>query len=150
MAGLGRTDGIGPPDPRTIRDGSKNSENARHAHRPDPRHPWCPSARASSAPRTPETLASRGDLATWTGPSGDPAAVRDQFADLAPVCKTILGAEHPDPLDSGNLATWTGRAGDPADKAEIFCRLGLKLTYHPGTSEHRERHPGSKPDIGQL
>ena len=76
--------------------------------------PWCPSARASSAPRTPETLASRGDLATWTGPSGDRAAVRDQFADLAPVCKTILGAEHPDTLDSGNLATWTGWAGDPA------------------------------------
>jgi hypothetical protein len=24
MAGLGRTDGIGPPDPRTIRAGSKN------------------------------------------------------------------------------------------------------------------------------
>jgi hypothetical protein len=42
MAGLGRTDGIGPPDPRTIRDGSKNPENARHAHRPDPRHPLVP------------------------------------------------------------------------------------------------------------
>jgi len=40
----------------------------------------------------PETLAARGDLATWTGLSGDPAAARDQFADLAPVCKRILGS----------------------------------------------------------
>jgi hypothetical protein len=47
--------------------------------------PWCPSARASSAPRTPETLAARGDLATWTGLPGDPAAARDQLTDLLPV-----------------------------------------------------------------
>jgi hypothetical protein len=68
-----------------------------------------------------------------------------------PLCEGILSTEDPETLVArGDLATWPRRAGDPADKAEIFCRLGLKLTYHPGTSEHRERHPGSKPDIGQL
>jgi hypothetical protein len=35
--------------------------------------PWCPSARASSAPRIPETLVARGDLANRTGRAGDPA-----------------------------------------------------------------------------
>jgi hypothetical protein len=92
MAGLGRTDGIGPPDPRTIRDGSKTPENARHAHRPDPRHPLVPLCEGVLGTEDPETLAARGDLATWTGLSGDPAAARDQFADLAPVCKRILGS----------------------------------------------------------
>ena len=139
MAGLGRTDGIGPPDPRTIRDGSKPGRcPARSSPRPAS-FPWCPFARASSAPRTPETLAARGDLATWTGLSGDPAAARDQFADLAPVCKRILGSEHPDTLDTcGNLATWTGRAGDPAaarDQLTDLLPVGERVLgpEHPET-----------------
>jgi hypothetical protein len=73
--------------------------------------PWCPSARASSAPRTPETLASRGDLATWTGQAGDPAAARDQLTGLLPA-GSGLDPEHPETLTiSNNLAPWSGRAG---------------------------------------
>jgi hypothetical protein len=98
---------------RPIREQSETAvrtrKMARHAHRPDPRHP------------------------------------------LVPLCEGVLSTEDPETLVArGDLATWTGRAGDPADTAEIFRRLGLKLTYHPGTSGHHERHPGSKPDIGQL
>jgi site-specific DNA recombinase len=29
------------------------------------------------------------------------------------------------------------RGADPADKAEVYSRLGLTLTYHPGTRQSR-------------
>ena len=66
-----------------------------------------------------------------------------------PLCEGILSTEDPETLVArGDLATWPRRAGDPADKAEIFRRLGLKLTYHPfrrpvprcpGAANHHDR-----------
>ena len=124
MAGLGRTDGIGPPDPRTIRGGSKNAENVRHAPRPDPRHPLVPLCEGVLGTEDPETLAARGDLATWTGQAGDPTAARDQFTDLLPVRERVLGPEHPDALTvRGNVARWTGEAGAPAAARNLFAKL---------------------------
>jgi hypothetical protein len=111
--------------------------------------PWCPFARASSAPRTPETLAARGDLATWTGRAGDPAAARDQLTDLLPVGERVLGPEHPETLTiSNNLAYWTGRAGDPAAAPSGPVRgalTHLRASPRPGASGRpdgpRQRRP---------
>jgi hypothetical protein len=50
-------------------------------------------------------------LASRTGEAGDPAAARDQYAELLPVRVRVLGLEHPDTLaDRHELARWTGRA----------------------------------------
>jgi len=47
--------------------------------------------------------------------AGDPAAARDQLTALLPIRERVLGAEHPDTLDTRHiLAYWTGMAGDPA------------------------------------
>jgi Tetratricopeptide repeat len=94
-------------------------------------------------PRHPDTLAARHSLARWLGRSGDPAAARDQLADLVPVREHVLGPKHGDTLESrGNLATWTGRAGDPVSARDQFanlvplCQQALGRE-HPGTLEAR-------------
>ena len=47
------------------------------------------------------------------GQAGDPAAARDQYAALLPVLERVLGADHPDTLNTrANLAWWTGQAGN--------------------------------------
>ena len=62
-------------------------------------------------PEHPDTLATRANLARWTGEAGDPAAARDLFAALLPVFERVLGPEHPDTLSArANLARWTGKA----------------------------------------
>ena len=62
-------------------------------------------------PEHPHTLATRGNLADWTGKAGDAAAARDLFAELLPVYERVLGPEHPDTLDSRReLAYWTEKA----------------------------------------
>ena len=66
-------------------------------------------------PEHPHTLASRGNLAHWTGKAGDAAAARDQFAALLPIHERVLGPEHPDTLITrDNLAYWAREvdAGD--------------------------------------
>ena len=78
----------------------------------------------SSARSTRSTLAARRELAHWTGEAGDPAAARDQFAELLPVLERVLGPEHPDTLAArANLARWTGQAGDPAAARDQFAAL---------------------------
>ena len=62
-------------------------------------------------PEHPDTLATRGNLAYWTGVAGDAAGARDQFAALVPIQERVLGPEHPDTLTiRRNLARWTGEA----------------------------------------
>jgi len=64
----------------------------------------------------PGTLTTRGDLANWTGPAGDAAGARDQFAALLPVRERVLGAEHPETLATRHsLADWTGQAETGSD-----------------------------------
>jgi hypothetical protein len=59
----------------------------------------------------PDTLATRANLARWTGQAGDAAAARDQYATLLPVQERVLGAEHPDTLATrANLAECTQQA----------------------------------------
>ena len=40
-------------------------------------------------PEHPDTLTARASLARWTGQAGDPAAARDQFAELLPVRERV-------------------------------------------------------------
>ena len=66
----------------------------------------------------------RHNLARWTGEAGDPAGARDQFAALLPIREQVLGAEHPDTLNTRmGLASWTGRAGDAASARDQFAAL---------------------------
>ena len=59
----------------------------------------------------PDTLTTRANLASWTGPMGDPAA-RDQYAALLPVLERVLGPQHPDSRTArANLAYWIKRSG---------------------------------------
>ena len=86
--------------------------------------PCCPSASGSWAPSTRDTLATRHDLACWTGEAGDAAGARDQFAALLPIRERVLGPEHPETLTTRhNLAHWTGEAGDAAGARDQFAAL---------------------------
>ena len=79
----------------------------------------------------PGHLATRANLARWTGEAGDPAAARDQFAALLPALERVLGQEHPHTLTARHkLASLTGQAGDPA---------AVLLAGRPG---NRNRIPG--------
>jgi hypothetical protein len=75
-------------------------------------------------PEHPDTLATRHDLAHWTGEAGDAARARDQFAALLPIYEQVLGPEHPTTLTTRhNLARWTGQAGDAAGARDQFAAL---------------------------
>ena len=69
-------------------------------------------------PEHPETLATRSQLASWTGEAGDSAWARDQFSALLPIMERVLGPEHPDTLTNrANLAYWREKTecGDEAE-----------------------------------
>ena len=55
-------------------------------------------------PEHPDTLITRASVAGWTGQAGDPAAARDQLAELLPVRERVSGPEHPDCGRSRNSA----------------------------------------------
>ena len=74
-------------------------------------------------PEHPDTLTARANLASWTGQAGDPAAARDQYAELLPVFERVLGPDHPHTLAARSLANWTGEAGDPAAARDLLAEL---------------------------
>ena len=60
----------------------------------------------------PATLTARGDLARFTGWTGDAAGARDQYAALLPTVERVLGPEHPDTrATQAKLARWTAGGG---------------------------------------
>ena len=62
-------------------------------------------------PEHPGTMATRSNLAYWTGEAGDAAGARDQLAALLPIRERVLGAEHPHTLATRpDLARWTDQA----------------------------------------
>jgi hypothetical protein len=64
-------------------------------------------------PDHPHTLATRNQLASWTGEAGDAAGARDQFAVLLPISERVQGPDHPDTLTTrASLARWTEQAED--------------------------------------
>jgi hypothetical protein len=75
-------------------------------------------------PEHRDTLATRRELAYWTGQAGDAAGARDQYAALLPIRQRVLGREHPDTLATCHgLAHWTGEAGDAAGARDQFAGL---------------------------
>ncbi|GAA2286034.1 FxSxx-COOH system tetratricopeptide repeat protein [Glycomyces scopariae] len=71
-----------------------------------------------------DTLATRGNLATWQGEAGDAAGAAAAFAELLTDSLRVLGPDHPDALTTrGNLAGWRGRAGDAAGAATAYEAL---------------------------
>lgn len=84
----------------------------------------------------PATLATRHDLASWTGDSGDAAAARDQLAALLPVREQIMGSEHRSTLATRHsLAYWSGVAGDVTGARDQFAIL-LPIDERILGSEH--------------
>jgi|GEM_PF-1660786 len=75
-------------------------------------------------PDHPDTLATRHELASYTGEAGDVAGARDQFAALLPVVERVLGAGHPGTLGTRHqLASYTGEAGDVAGARDQYAAL---------------------------
>jgi Tetratricopeptide repeat len=71
-----------------------------------------------SGPEHPDTLATRANLARWTGEAGDAGAARDQFAALVSVRERVLGPEHPRTVTTRRqLAYWTEWAERPTGHA---------------------------------
>ena len=60
-------------------------------------------------------LATRQELARWTGVAGNVTAARDQLAALLPIAERVLGPGHSVTLAARqDLARWTGEVGDAA------------------------------------
>ncbi len=75
-------------------------------------------------PHHPATLASRQDLASWTGQAGDAMAARDLFTELLPIHEQDLGPRHPATLFARrSLAHWTGEAGDAVAARDLYAEL---------------------------
>ena len=63
----------------------------------------------------PDTLTARGNIANWTGHSGDAAGALRVWQELLPDRLRVLGPRHRDTLVTRhNIAAWTGRCGDAA------------------------------------
>ena len=75
-------------------------------------------------PDHPDTLATRHNIADWTGRAGDARAALELFTALLPDRQRILGPDHPDTLTTrANIAVWTGQAGDARAALELFTAL---------------------------
>jgi len=71
----------------------------------------------------PETLATRWNIAFWTGRCGDPAGALRVYRELLPDMERVLGAGHPDTLATrGNITNWaevlSASTRDPEDTTE--------------------------------
>jgi hypothetical protein len=90
------------------------------APRPGPRRPG-PGHRGTLLPIRerilgsdhPDTLATRHNVARWTGETGDATGARDQLTALLPVIDRVLGPDHPNTLTTRtNLVLWAEKAAD--------------------------------------
>jgi hypothetical protein len=76
------------------------------------------------APGHPHTLAARGDIAYYTGESGDPAGALRLSRELLPDLVRVLGSHDPDTLSArGDIAFWTARCGDLAEALDLELEL---------------------------
>ncbi|MFC8001095.1 tetratricopeptide repeat protein [Streptomyces rochei] len=103
-----------------------------------------------------DTLAARGNLATWRGEAGDAAGAAQAFADLLNDHERVLGPDDPDTLSTrNNLATWRGRAGDTAGAAQAFADLlpdhiRILGPDHPSTLTTRNNLASSQGEAGDA
>ena len=73
----------------------------------------------------PHSLATRSNIAYWTGETGDAreASLR-LFQALLPDVERMLGREHPITLRTrNNIASWTGESGDAREALRLFQAL---------------------------
>jgi tetratricopeptide (TPR) repeat protein len=95
-------------------------------------------------PAHPETLTTRGNIANWTGNSGDAAGALRLALDVLPDEEQVLGPRHPNTLTTRcNIAFWTGRCGDAAGALRLFRDLLLDDLWvlgprHPDTLAIRD------------
>ena len=76
------------------------------------------------SPGHPDTLATRYNIASWTGGSGDPAGALRLFLELLPDQERVLGPDNPRTLATRNdIALWTGESGDPAGALRLLREL---------------------------
>ena len=95
--------------------------------------------------RHPATLASRADIAYWTGHSGDEAAALALYQELLPDLEQVLGPRHHDTLDTrSNIALWTGRCGDAVTALRLYQEL-LHMEHVLGP-----RHPDTLTTRGNV
>ncbi|MCB5167464.1 tetratricopeptide repeat protein [Streptomyces bambusae] len=75
-------------------------------------------------PDHPDTLFTRGNLATSCGQAGDAAGAVQAFGELLTDRERLSGKDHPHTLTArNNLALWRGEAGDAAGAAQAFADL---------------------------
>jgi hypothetical protein len=86
----------------------------------------------------PDTLATRGNIAGWTGQTGDVRAALRLARELLPDQERVLGADHPGTLSTrNNIAIWTGQT-DARAALRLFRELlpdqeRVLGADHPGT-----------------
>ncbi|MDP9440749.1 MAG: tetratricopeptide repeat protein [Actinomycetota bacterium] len=91
----------------------------------------------------PETLATRGNVATWTGEAGDALRALKLFKALEPDMVRVLGPDHSHTLTTrSNLARWTGEVGDAPRALKLFKavepdRVRVLGPDHPDTLNTR-------------
>jgi tetratricopeptide (TPR) repeat protein len=92
----------------------------------------------------PDTLTIRGNIAFFTGQSGDAAEALRLSQALLPDRIRVFGPDHPDTLTTrGNIAHWTGLAGDPAgalrlSQALLPDQIRVLGPDHPDTLSNRD------------
>ncbi len=85
------------------------------------------------------TLATRGNVAFWTGECGNGQDALRLFRELLPDQVNVLGVHHPDTLTTrSNIAAWTGECGNGQEALRLFRELlpdEVKVlgVHHPDT-----------------
>ena len=75
-------------------------------------------------PDHPDTLATRHDIAAWTGQAGDAGAALELLIALLPDRQRVLGPDHPDTLATRNsIAMLTGQSGNVGEALRLFQKL---------------------------
>jgi len=75
-------------------------------------------------PDDPDTLATRQNIALWTGKSGQWAKALRLFRALLADQERVLGPDHPDTLATrGNIALSTGESGRPTEALGLLVEL---------------------------
>jgi hypothetical protein len=76
------------------------------------------------SPDHPGTLATRSNIASWTGHCGDMAGALRLSRELLPDRERVLGPGHPGTLTTrNNIASWTGHCGDMAGALRLSREL---------------------------
>jgi hypothetical protein len=72
----------------------------------------------------PHTLATRNNVAHWTGAAGEAHEALRLFGELLPDQQRVLGRDHPGTLSiRHNIASWTGEAGEAQEALRLLVEL---------------------------